>query len=167
MNTLSDGTSGTMAGIGREYLLPPPFGGLLNRYTTQNHHNTPAFLQRIALCYLARWLCRVGFGLVVPFLCFGRAHAANKLALATFACLTAPRSPVHTVHDMRCTPHPHLGSSVSSQPAARGITTKLLLENPINSEKCSNFKSISLLYAISCKTLCKHLLSVIFIVWAT
>ena len=120
MNTLSDGTSGTMAGIGREYLLPPPFGGLLNRYTTQNHHNTPAFLQRIALCYLARWPCRVGFGLVVPFLCFGRAHAANKLALTTFACLTASHSPVHTVRDMRCTPHPHLGSSVSSQPAARG-----------------------------------------------
>ena len=124
-NTLSDGTSGTMAGTGREYLSPPPFGGRLNRCITQNQHTTPGFLRRIALCYLARWLCRVGFCLAVHFLSFGRGHAANKLASTTFACLTAPHSLVHTVRDMRCTPHPHLGSSVSWQPAARGITTKL------------------------------------------
>ena len=125
MNTLSDGTSGTVAGTGRAYLSPPPFGGRPNRYTTQNQHTTPGFLRRIALCYLARWLCRVGFCLPVPFLSFRRGHAANKLASTTFARLTACHSIVHTVHDMRCTPHPHLGSSVSWQPAARGITTKL------------------------------------------
>ena len=52
---------------GREYLSPPAFGGRLNRCTTQNQHTPPGFLRRIALRYLARWLCALDFASLFPF----------------------------------------------------------------------------------------------------